>query len=127
MTVPLTNIPKSHTTKKSYVIKEDTQTDERSKTIVISESYIPPTQQKTLYSKTTIRAIAIGICFLAIVIGSVFTNFVGKGGELVTIYNSFKLQVSYKMRYILLYVENNYNINYHFVNRKCCYTTYSKK
>ena len=42
-----------------------------------------PTQQKT-----TICAI-IGIGFLAIVIGIVFANSEGKGGELVTVYNSF--------------------------------------
>ena len=45
--------------------------------------------QKTLCSKTTIGAIAISIGFLAIVIGLVFTNSEGKGGELITIYNSF--------------------------------------
>ena len=56
-TVPLTNIPKSHTTKK---LDDDTQTNELSKNIVISDSKIPPTQQKALCSKTTIGAIARG-------------------------------------------------------------------
>ena len=140
-TVSLTNIPKPHTTEKLDVIKDDTQTNERSKNIVMSDSKILPTQQKTLCSKTTIGAIAhsigncfvilsfhcflsdlnmeydcvfyigvlptqktlcsktticaiaiaIGIGFLAIVIpvALVFANSEGKGGELVTIYNSF--------------------------------------
>ena len=77
-TVPLTNIPKSHTTKKLDVIKDDTQTNRHS-------NNLRRTQQKTLCS---IGAI-VGIAFLAIVIGLVFTKFVGKGGELVTIYNSY--------------------------------------
>ena len=33
----------------------------------------------------TVGAIAIGIAFLAIVTGLIFTNFVGKGGEFVSI------------------------------------------